>query len=591
MTPHLRIQHHGLQLRYPKKNFRISPTRSRKYSVLTIVLLKLRLSTLPEVYRLGAANLRVPALNCFSANTRTGFDSTAGSLPDFHMWELCHWSAGFLWDHQSQRKPAVTPLHSGAAPYPPHFNLIGSQDSDWFETRPQIGSKIDTENCNTILVQSWTGDRDEVHFEPAKLAVRNLDPRSPAIIDESEIQNREISLIQHIYIGTKFKLDPGSELRSFDLGLGKMLGLKAAETAALANFLQRWENIQRSIYSYSCKDPSVPDTAKRQAVAASRLTSVCGHSRRWPAMTYHVRAATSTKELSEDIRAALNIEVLRADEGKRETPEKPAYQRHRPKGMSGRVRIAVTQQPPLSVPKLYRISANSTIKKEEDKVNVKHVYTEVEFAIGSRFIRHSLDYSEPIADLQGDTADFRKEITSKCLKFHEKILTKCLWPRGRMSDSHLVGCDVNLPESSTSRILSRLASEQVDFKSAQIIVNSLYKYWPLQCSMFLSVRLPGRTKPSPPSSNGDDETVITVRFSKASVSIAYDCKRLRRLFYSDVIRDGFKMLGSSETGKAGFIGCSKKLLLHSQQVISGKYGKPKSGRPEQYVTVSSGMRV
>ncbi|KAJ8876006.1 hypothetical protein PR048_023914 [Dryococelus australis] len=42
-------------------------------------------------------------------------------------------------------------------------------------------------------------------------------------IDESEILNHEISLVQHFYIGTKIKLDPGSELGSFDLGSGKML--------------------------------------------------------------------------------------------------------------------------------------------------------------------------------------------------------------------------------------------------------------------------------------------------------------------------------------------------------------------------------
>ncbi|KAJ8897576.1 hypothetical protein PR048_002925 [Dryococelus australis] len=41
-------------------------------------------------------------------------------------------------------------------------------------------------------------------------------------IDETEIQNNVISLVQHFYIGTKIKLDPGSELGSFDLGSGKM---------------------------------------------------------------------------------------------------------------------------------------------------------------------------------------------------------------------------------------------------------------------------------------------------------------------------------------------------------------------------------
>ncbi|KAJ8867697.1 hypothetical protein PR048_031500 [Dryococelus australis] len=94
---------------------------------------------------------------------------------------------------------------------PKYVDLCPNAPS-WFETRTEVGYKIDTDNCCTIRVQSWTGDRDEVHFEPPKLA-----------IDESEIQNNEISLVQHFYIGTKIKLDPGSELESFDLGSGKML--------------------------------------------------------------------------------------------------------------------------------------------------------------------------------------------------------------------------------------------------------------------------------------------------------------------------------------------------------------------------------
>ncbi|KAJ8868665.1 hypothetical protein PR048_030204 [Dryococelus australis] len=36
------------------------------------------------------------------------------------------------------------------------------------------------------------------------------------------------------------------------------------------------------------------------------------------------------------------------------------------------------------------------------EIDVKHVYTEVDFAIGSQFIRHALNDSEPIADLQGN---------------------------------------------------------------------------------------------------------------------------------------------------------------------------------------------
>ncbi|KAJ8883137.1 hypothetical protein PR048_014977 [Dryococelus australis] len=48
-------------------------------------------------------------------------------------------------------------------------------------------------------------------------------------IDESEIENYEISLVRHFYIGTKIKLDPGSELGSFDLGSEKMLVQPAPE--------------------------------------------------------------------------------------------------------------------------------------------------------------------------------------------------------------------------------------------------------------------------------------------------------------------------------------------------------------------------
>ncbi|KAJ8865946.1 hypothetical protein PR048_033469 [Dryococelus australis] len=38
----------------------------------------------------------------------------------------------------------------------------------------------------------------------------------------------------------------------------------------------------------------------------------------------------------------------------------------------------------------------------QDKLDVQHVYTEVSFAIGLQFVRHALDDSEPIADLQGN---------------------------------------------------------------------------------------------------------------------------------------------------------------------------------------------
>ncbi|KAJ8876977.1 hypothetical protein PR048_021429 [Dryococelus australis] len=96
----------------------------------------------------------------------------------------------------------------------------------------------------TILVQSWTGDQDDdVHFEPPKLAVPNLDPRSAATIDESDIQNHEITLVQHFYTGAKIKLDPVSELGSFNLGSGKMLVQPGIRDGNLSEFQEPFPNV------------------------------------------------------------------------------------------------------------------------------------------------------------------------------------------------------------------------------------------------------------------------------------------------------------------------------------------------------------
>ncbi|KAJ8893787.1 hypothetical protein PR048_006388 [Dryococelus australis] len=57
-----------------------------------------------------------------------GFDSRWGSSRIFARGNRagrCRWSAGFLGN-----LPFLPPLHSGAAPYLPHFTLIGSQDPD-----------------------------------------------------------------------------------------------------------------------------------------------------------------------------------------------------------------------------------------------------------------------------------------------------------------------------------------------------------------------------------------------------------------------------------------------------------------------------
>ncbi|KAJ8866403.1 hypothetical protein PR048_032246 [Dryococelus australis] len=93
----------------------------------------------------------------------------------------------------------------------------------WFETRSEIGSKIDTKTVAPfefragleIGMKFILNDRFEI-------SIRDQQPSSTNL-DELEIQNHEISVVQHFYIGTKIKLNPGSELGSFDLGSGWML--------------------------------------------------------------------------------------------------------------------------------------------------------------------------------------------------------------------------------------------------------------------------------------------------------------------------------------------------------------------------------
>ncbi|KAJ8870824.1 hypothetical protein PR048_027123, partial [Dryococelus australis] len=66
-------------------------------------------------------------LDCSALTKMNRAQSPAGSLPDFRKWESCRTmplvGAGFLGD-----LPFSLPLHSGAAPYSPHFTLVDSQD-------------------------------------------------------------------------------------------------------------------------------------------------------------------------------------------------------------------------------------------------------------------------------------------------------------------------------------------------------------------------------------------------------------------------------------------------------------------------------
>ncbi|KAJ8868834.1 hypothetical protein PR048_030375 [Dryococelus australis] len=104
------------------------------------------------------------------------------------------------------------------APPPPMANRVRFPAGSLSDTKPIVGGFSRGSPVSTALAFR------RCSIYPSHLAIigsQELDFGNK--IDESEIQNHEISLVQHFYIGTKIKRVPGSELGSFDLGLGKML--------------------------------------------------------------------------------------------------------------------------------------------------------------------------------------------------------------------------------------------------------------------------------------------------------------------------------------------------------------------------------
>ncbi|KAJ8877356.1 hypothetical protein PR048_021810 [Dryococelus australis] len=81
---------------------------------------------------------------------------------------------------------------------------------------------------NEAYIRSWVTNA-RLHHRSSKLDPRSdLRPTQKTVAPFEfraglEIENHEISLVQHFYIGTKIKLDPVLELGSFELGSGKML--------------------------------------------------------------------------------------------------------------------------------------------------------------------------------------------------------------------------------------------------------------------------------------------------------------------------------------------------------------------------------
>ncbi|KAJ8888597.1 hypothetical protein PR048_008089 [Dryococelus australis] len=60
----------------------------------------------------------------------------------------------------------------------------------WPSVRERREARTTTGDCGTTAGESWIGDRDAHNFEPPKLAVRNLDPRSAAIVDKCSLKIR-----------------------------------------------------------------------------------------------------------------------------------------------------------------------------------------------------------------------------------------------------------------------------------------------------------------------------------------------------------------------------------------------------------------
>ncbi|KAJ8866025.1 hypothetical protein PR048_033549 [Dryococelus australis] len=92
--------------------------------------------------------------------------------------------------------------------------------------------------------------------------------------------------------------------------------------------------------------------------------------------------------------------------GKQEIPKKT----RRPAASSGA--IPTRENPRVTRPGIEQGSARweaSSLTAQtpwpRDKIDVKHLYTIVDFAIGLQFIRHALDDSEPIADVQGNNSE------------------------------------------------------------------------------------------------------------------------------------------------------------------------------------------
>ncbi|KAJ8875297.1 hypothetical protein PR048_023192 [Dryococelus australis] len=113
-----------------------------------------------------------------------------------------------LYKHSSEGDPNAW-LHHRGSKLDPRSDLRSTQNTVApFEFR--VGLEIELKFISNP--RNWR----------LEISIRDQQPSSTNI-DESEVEDHEISLVQHFYIGTKIKLDPGSELGPLYRGSGKML--------------------------------------------------------------------------------------------------------------------------------------------------------------------------------------------------------------------------------------------------------------------------------------------------------------------------------------------------------------------------------
>ncbi|KAJ8866178.1 hypothetical protein PR048_033702 [Dryococelus australis] len=98
--------------------------------------------------------------------------------------------------------------------------------------------------------------------------------------DESEIQHYKISWVQYFYIGTKIKLDPSSELGSFDLGSGKMLVEPGIRRCAIQHHDNMTASVNIRVLKYCFYHPSSHLAVEIMLKRCTRRKDVVGEYRR-----------------------------------------------------------------------------------------------------------------------------------------------------------------------------------------------------------------------------------------------------------------------------------------------------------------------